>query len=119
MTRYLIGRRPSDYARAKYRAGHRAGGGGPGDVGPSFDDELLEFGRRGPWAMRVADSWASRFSPGGKLRRKLVLLLAILESDGATSSRADSPEPGGPVGFFIRTTFRVLGFMSMKLDAGS
>ncbi len=117
MTCFLIGQGPSEYALSKYRDGHRRGIGGPADDAPSFDDELVAFARRGPWAVRVADSWATFFSRGGTLRRKLVLLLAILESDGETSARVDSPEPGGPVGFVLRTALRGFGFAASFLIA--
>jgi nucleoside-diphosphate-sugar epimerase len=110
-TRYLIGAEPSAYARTKYREGHRPGIGGPADLPPSPDDRLVEFARRGPLATRIADTWAGLFARGGRLRRKLVLLLAILESDGATSARVDSPEPGGAVGFGLRTALRGAGFL--------
>jgi NADH dehydrogenase len=110
MTRYLIGTEPSEYVRSKYREAHRNVLAGPTHRDSSFDGTLVAFARRGPLAVRLADTWAAVFSRSGPLRRKLVLLLAILESDGRTASRVDTPEPGGAVGFALRSALRGIGF---------
>ncbi len=45
-----------------------------------FDRILLRFATAGPNFTRLADSYARVFAPASTLRKKLILLLAILES---------------------------------------
>lgn len=78
LTRHLTGAEPGDYVTARYLDAHR--------VRPGFlprtrlDRFLCAFARVSPLTARVADSWAAIFAPTSTLRRKLVLLLAMLES---------------------------------------
>ena len=67
--------------------------------------------------MRIADAWAVRHSPGGAFRRKLVLLLAILESNGRFAYRVDSPEGGGAVAFALRSALRAARFAGASVAA--
>jgi hypothetical protein len=77
-TRHLLGLEPDAYVAARYRAAHEAQ---PSLASAGrFDDALAGFARRGPVFAKLADSYASLFAPGSLLRRKLVMLLAILET---------------------------------------
>lgn len=77
-TRHLIGRDPGDYVTGRYLDAHRV----RQDFTPRsrFDRFLCGFARRSPFLARFADAFAAVFAPGSVLRRKLVLLLAMLES---------------------------------------
>jgi hypothetical protein len=89
--RYLCGEDPTSYISAKYSAAHRKVS--IYASAPGFDDSLVRFAIRGPVFTRIADSYASLFAKRSTLRRKLILLLAILESSpqGATHlDRVDS-----------------------------
>jgi hypothetical protein len=112
--RYLAGIEPGDYVRAKYRAAHQ-----PGAFGPAREDAdpLTRIARRGPGFARIADAWASVLAREGTLRRKLVLLLAILESTGETSPRVDSPDRGTRAGFLLGLVPRALLFVATLLVA--
>ncbi|NNE43307.1 MAG: hypothetical protein HKN12_03790, partial [Gemmatimonadetes bacterium] len=105
--RYLIGEEPSAYVIEKYRAAHQ-----PGVMGPAVeaDDPLTAIARRGPGLARLVDSWAVFFARGGTLRRKLILLVAILENIGASSAKVDTPDPGTPLGFFLGLGFKGVRF---------
>jgi hypothetical protein len=78
-TRYLVGRDPDAYVVRKYVEGQVA-------VHPDapwplpIDDALVRFASKGPFRARVADAYARLFRPRGRLRRKLILTFAILES---------------------------------------
>ena len=113
-TRHLIGEEPPAYVTAKYVAAH-----GPGREGPGSGegDALVALARRGPFAARLADAWSALFDRGGPLRRKLVLLVALLESTGATAARVDTPDRGGPAGFFVRAALEGLVFAGTVLFA--
>ncbi|HMB70433.1 MAG TPA: hypothetical protein VKU85_14040, partial [bacterium] len=106
--RYLIGTDPGEYVKRKYREAHA-----PGRRGPrrELQDPLTEVARRGPGFARLMDAWAVVFARDGTLRRKLVLLLAVLESSGETSGAVDRPDAGSMPGFFLATALRVAGFM--------
>jgi hypothetical protein len=76
----------------------------------SGDDVLTAVARRGPAFARLADAWAGVLARNGTLRRKLVLLLAILESTGETSSKVDTPDRGTSLGFVAGLAGRVMLF---------
>jgi len=107
LCRHLIGQEPGDYLREKYRAAHRPGAFGPARGGP---DPLLAAARRGPLFTRLVDAWSALLDRGGTFRRKLVLLVALLESTGETAARVDTPDRGSPAGFFAGMALRGLGF---------
>jgi nucleoside-diphosphate-sugar epimerase len=106
--KYLVGRAPSDYVRRKYVEAH-AGSGSP-VRGPSFDDFLVAYARRGPARARLADAYAAAFSRSGTFRRKLVLMLAILESSAETSPFVDRPDEGSASRFALAAVVRLLAF---------
>ena len=95
--RYLLSREPSGYEIRKYVEGHRS----PQWVGRAAPEgihaRLLSFAVRGPFMTRLADGYASVFHRGTDLRRKLVLLLAILESGDRTFDRSEADRPLSPV----------------------
>jgi hypothetical protein len=77
-TRHLIGTAPGEYVAERYLDAHRV----RTDFTPRsrFDRFLCSFAAVTPLAARLADAWCAMFAPGSVLRRKLVLLLAMLES---------------------------------------
>lgn len=77
-TRYLLRREPDEYVLDKYSAARQA----VPALGPDgrFDESLLAFAAFGPSFARMADSYASLFYRTAALRKRLVLLLAILET---------------------------------------
>jgi NADH dehydrogenase len=81
-TAHLVGRTPDDYIVSRYRAAHAAlpALAAEGDA----DAALTAFARRSPARARIADAYAARFAPHSALRKKLVVLLAILETSPAT-----------------------------------
>ncbi len=81
-TRALTGHPPSPALIAGYERGH---------VHPSLttpprpvDELLLAAARKGVWRARWADAYAALFDRRGLLRRKLVLLYALLETTAPT-----------------------------------
>jgi NADH dehydrogenase len=77
-TRHLLGVDPSDYVIAQYRKAH--------DSRPElaiadpFDRSMVTLARRHRIAAKLVDAGAAVLQPRGVLRRKMVLLIAILES---------------------------------------
>lgn len=95
--RYLVdGDAPPDVVAAYQRA-HERGTVEAGVVSSPVDRALLRLARTAPSLTRVADAYAAVFAGAGLLRRKLVLLLAILESRGPTAAALDTARPGSRV----------------------
>jgi hypothetical protein len=98
-TRHISGRPATPRVSEQYAAAHRVL---PG-MEPSDGHErwLLRVARGGPSACRVADAWARLAAPQGAFRRKLVVLLAILEVTPPYAEELDQPR-GGPVVEWLR-----------------
>jgi hypothetical protein len=84
--RYLVGTAPSAYVIAKYQHFHNTGRFSP----DGFDRFLIRVAVRGPLFARFADTYASRFAKLAVLRRKLVFVLALLESTPPSSEYVDT-----------------------------
>jgi len=114
-TRHVIGREADDYVRAKYRAAH--------DRIPAlhsrdaFDLFLVRFARRGRLLTKLADAYAAVAMPSSLLRRKLVLLLAILETCPPYHRILDEPAGGGPVRALARLAVTGLAAAASLLAA--
>jgi NADH dehydrogenase len=92
-TRCLLRRAASEYVRLKYRAAHTS----LAALSPAnrFDAFLVRFARTGPGFATVADAYAAVFAPHSLLRKKLVVLLAILETSSPECELIDAPVGGG------------------------
>jgi NADH dehydrogenase len=112
LCRHLIGVEPPDAVRLAYRAAHRPGSHGPMTGG---GDRLTAVARRGAVPARLADAWAGVLARNGTLRRKLVLLLAILESTGETAASVDTPDRGTRLGFLVGLAGRAALFAATFL----
>jgi len=105
-TSALIGAAASERATAAYVRAHDAL-----DLGPhtAFDVRMLAVARAGPLGARAADAYARFFAKGGVLRRKLVVLAAVLEST-APHDAAFAPIGASPAGVAVRLALTGLGF---------
>ncbi len=93
LTAYLTGAPPSPYVEERYtRAAHVHGLGFDADFS-CFDRATLWLARRGRMFARWADAYCALFHRAGPLRRKLVVLAAILEHVAPTSEAFDRVEP--------------------------
>jgi NADH dehydrogenase len=115
--RYLSGEEPSEYVLAKYRAAHQPGALGPERGGAPPGRALVTFARRGPAAARLADSFAVLFARSGLLRRKLTLLLAILESTAPAGTLLDTADRGSVASFVLGMAARGVAFAGRVLVA--
>jgi hypothetical protein len=104
LTGYLLGSAPDGYVKRKYSEAHAIVDGlAPKDA---FDAFLLRFALRHPVCTRLADAYVRVFRPGCALRRKLILLLAILESCSPSYRVIDMPVGGSGPLLFIRLALR-------------
>jgi hypothetical protein len=103
LTRYLTGRAaPAPVVRAYQRAHALC------DLDTStgsLDAALVRLARAGPVYARGADALASVCFRGGALRRKIVLLVAILESFRDTADLIDTADGRSAASFIGRTVW--------------
>jgi hypothetical protein len=78
---------------------------------------LSAFVRSGRPGAALADAYSRIFAPAGELRRKLVLLLSILESV-SPSDQALEPQRGGPLITLVGLALAGLAF-SLRLALSS
>ncbi|HEV8523374.1 MAG TPA: hypothetical protein VGQ71_02655 [Terriglobales bacterium] len=64
-------------------------------VAAGFDRFLVRFAIANPTLTRVADSYARLLAPTSTFRKKLVLLLAILESSASSQRFLEHVDGGG------------------------
>lgn len=89
--RYLSGAAPSEYVRAQYAAAHAVGVIDPEGGSTRFERSVVALARSGPFVTRLLDSYSRVFANGALLRRKLVLLLAVLEVRSPHAEAIDTP----------------------------
>ena len=88
--RYLIGQAPNDYVSKRYRDAHRSYPFTNSGSSGLSEDLLMKIARTSPWCARIIDIYSRFFQPFSVIRKKLVLLLAILESCAPTHFYLDS-----------------------------
>jgi hypothetical protein len=97
--RYLSGAEPDRFVIDKYVAAHEAGAVElPGTS--SYERAVVGIARNGP--VRMLDAHSRVFANGNLLRRKLVLVLALLETRSPSAEKIDTAVPGSTVGLFLR-----------------
>lgn len=98
--RYLSGAAPSAYVREQYAAAHAAGVVDPPGGATRFDAFVVALARRGAFVTRALDAHARVFANGSLLRRKLVLMLALLEVRSPHAEALDTPTGSSSVAMF-------------------
>jgi hypothetical protein len=113
--RYLVSQRPTDYIRGQYELAVRVRNLANEAELAAFDRRTLGFACRCVFFTRVADAYCAIFHRHGVLRRKLILLLAILEHAPPTASRFDRPKNRGPVGVATNLLLLWVNFVLLLL----
>jgi len=75
-------------------------------------DRLASWGRPG---LALADAFAARFRKRGPLRRRLILVLALLEADPDAGEVLDTPLSRGPAGAVFRGVIEAVGHVLLLL----
>jgi NADH dehydrogenase len=113
--RYLLRADADTYVIEKYAAAHPVLALSPVS---RFDSALLTFARVSPLCTRLADSYASLFFRTAALRRRLVLLLAILETHAPFHQTIDRTVGGSAPLLFARLSIATAGAL-LSLLAGT
>jgi nucleoside-diphosphate-sugar epimerase len=109
-TRYLVSQPPTQYIQDQYKMALRAFNlAGDAEFAP-FDRRTLNFARRNVYFARVADGHCAIFHRRGVLRRKLILLIAILEHAQPTATLFDRPKTRGSAGIIVNLLIQGISF---------
>jgi len=114
LARYLGASAGNEYVRAQYRAAHDAGVVELPET-TSFERTVVAVARHVPVLSRPLDAHARVFAPSSLLRRKLVLLLAILEVRAPHVEELDSPTGSSVLAMFARMAWLGLVFLAALL----
>lgn len=109
-TRYLIGRPPDAYIERKYAQAFEPGYPLGQEVPTTFDELLLKLAVMHPLLTRTADIYSRFLRPASAVRKRLVLLIALLESWAATAVSLDTEKRTG----FLRFVFVLLADASLS-----
>ena len=96
--RYLVGRDPPAELVARYARANRLLFRRPAS---EADEALVAFVRRHPWSVSLLDAACGWLRPGARLREKIVVMAAVLET---TPEFADEflPHTAGPAALITR-----------------
>lgn len=112
MCRYLVGCAPREYVIERYIRGHAAR---PDWFTPCSALDRTLSSAASVLPLRVVDA-TSRFAlPGSIVRRKLVLLVAILENTPPTCELFETPDVSGRIGFYLRMIPKGIGLLGALL----
>lgn len=114
---YLVQQPPNSYVVAKYCDAHEKAVLFQSHQLGAFDRVLVTLARLHPLATRFADSYAAVFCRSAVVRRKMILLLAILESCAPTYSYFEAPESRQRVLLCSRLVARGLVFGLLLVTA--
>lgn len=112
---YLINQTPNEYILEKYQDGHKKSDMSGNLESKHFDNLLIKFAKICPFFTKMVDVYTSRFFKSSLFRKKLVLLLAILESCAQTHHCLDFVDPFSKVVLIIRMFQKGLSFICTLL----
>lgn len=114
-TRYLIDIDPDAYVSERYAAAIRQVQALA--VQSGFDRLLLRMARIHPLLTCAVDVYSRFFVHASVVRRRLVMLLAIIESSAPTADRLERPDHRGLVGFIAGMAWRSVVLAMLLLVA--
>lgn len=115
--RYLLGGRPGEPILRTYEDAVRLGAAGPYPEPGTFDRALARLARAHPAATRAADVYARHFCQAAPFRKRLILMLAILESHAPTYTVLDRVDRGGKAIIYVRMVGAALGSVALLVAA--
>jgi len=107
---YLVGRIPNDYVMRKYREAHQSQSLRVGAHANPCESLLVRIARLNPLGTKLIDAYSRVFRPLSLIRRKLILILAIMESCAPTHASVDSPDSTSVPLLLVRSLQRGLTF---------
>lgn len=116
--KYLIDQKPDRYVLQKYRDGHSISSLRQNSSAGRFDTTLIKIAKLNTFAAKAVDAYTRMFYNRALIRKKLVLLLAILESRAPSHSYFDSADSCAKPVLFTRLLQNLVVFaMSLLFSA--
>jgi hypothetical protein len=115
LSKYLIKLQPSKYIIEKYIDAYQSINLHHAGIYSKFDEFSLALARKHVILLKLADVYTAVFARTSLLRKKLVLLLAILESCAETYALIDHVEEYSKLVFYTRCALRSLVFSCLLL----
>lgn len=109
-TRYLTGSLPNRYISEKYAEVFCSGQPLDPDPQTEFDSLLLYLATLHPFLTRAVDAFSRFFYTGSAVRKRLIVLLALLESQASTSVDLDCPDKNVFTGFIPGMVIQLTAF---------
>jgi hypothetical protein len=109
-TRYLTGQLPDSYIAEKYAAAFLPGQPLSKGLQSGFDALLVRLAVIHPLITRAVDAFARFFYTNSTLSKRLIILLAILESQASTAVRLDYPDKTVFAGFMLSAAMQLTVF---------
>lgn len=110
-TRYLTRQAPTRYVLDKYRDAHERQPHLDAARAQRFDRFLIAAARAHGMGCWLVDAYTAVFRKSAVVRRKWVLLVAILESTAPTAAIFDVPDSENRVALVMRLAFRGTAFV--------
>ena len=111
--RFLVNEVPNAYVVERYQSAHKVDSALTNVETSHFDRILLRIATVHPFITRVVDSYCRVFFPAGLVRKKCVLLLAILECSPNIYERFDVPDSKSKALLCAEITQRAVSFAFM------
>ena len=108
--RYLTGQLPDSCTAEKYAAAFLPGQPLSEDLRSGFDALLVRLAVIHPLFTRAVDAFSRFFYAGSTLSKRLIILLAILESRASTAVELDYPDKTTFLGFLFSTAMQFTVF---------
>ena len=108
---YLTRQTPTAYVRDKYRDAHRRQSHLNAASAPRFDRFLIAVARAGGAGAWLVDAYTAVFRKSALVRRKWVLLVAILESTAPTAAIFDVPDTENRAALLLHVAARGAAFV--------
>lgn len=108
--RYLVQQAPTAYVLRKYCEAHEKELMFRTHKIGSFDRWLLRLARGSVFGTKLVDTYAALFARSAVVRRKIILLLAILESCAPTATYFEAPESAQRLALLLKLGWRALVF---------
>lgn len=109
-TRYLTGQLPDDYISKKYAEALSPGQPLGQGLQVRFDALLLRLAAIHPLFTRAVDAFSRFFYTNSTLRKRLIMLLALLETQAATAAELDYPDKAGMTEFMLAMIMQLTVF---------
>lgn len=110
--RYLTGQTISDYVLGKYADAHARHPELTAHEARRFDRFLLQVAGAHPLGTWLVDTYTAVFLRPAIVRKKWILLVAILENASPTAQIFDRPDPGGRTATVVRLGWRGVTFLA-------